>query len=380
MPDYKLKEMKLKTKKIRLIFFLPVFSFGGASESILKLSKFLKIKNFSILIISLGKNSYKKEFKKNNCDVFEINSSRAIFSIFKLRKIIVKEINKNFFKTVFISNIHYANIISILSLIKLKKIKIILTERSSISELKINDSLIKKFKNTIIYSLAKFLYKFADLIITNSNYEKKYIKEKFNIKNIICIHPPSINSINKVSNKRNILTKKISIIFVGRLSKEKGIILILKSLKEINTKIRFRLDIYGDGPEKKNIKEYILSNNLKNKIFLMGHEKEKYKIFKNADLFINASLFEGLPNALVQAINHNVYPICSNAPGGNIEVINNGKFGMSFDLNDKNDLKKKIIRFINKKPKLNNSAIINHLKKYTEKNSNKKYLKILNKI
>ena len=82
----------------------------------------------------------------------------------------------------------------------------------------------------------------------------------------------------------------------------------------------------------------------------------------------------------MQAINHNVYPICSNAPGGNIEVINNGKFGMSFDLNDKNDLKKKIIRFINKKPKLNNSARINHLKKYTEENSNKKYLKILNKI
>ena len=112
----------------------------------------------------------------------------------------------------------------------------------------------------------------------------------------------------------------------------------------------------------------------------MGHEKEKYKIFKNADLFINASLFEGLPNALVQAINYNVYPICSNAPGGNIEVINNGKFGMSFDLNDKNDLKKKIIRFINKKPKLNNFARIKHLKKYTEENSNKKYLKILNKV
>ena len=65
------------------------------------------------------------------------------------------------------------------------------------------------------------------------------------------------------------MTKKISIIFVGRLSKEKGIILILKSLKEINTKIRFRLEIYGDGPEKKNIKEYILSNTSIGRVFII---------------------------------------------------------------------------------------------------------------
>ena len=37
--------MKFRLKKIRLIFFLPVFIFGGASESIFKLSKFLKKHN-----------------------------------------------------------------------------------------------------------------------------------------------------------------------------------------------------------------------------------------------------------------------------------------------------------------------------------------------
>tara|TARA_A100000164_G_C21694431_1_gene670539 strand:- start:19 stop:813 length:795 start_codon:yes stop_codon:yes gene_type:complete len=263
---------------------------------------------------------------------------------------------------------------------KLKKVKIILTERSSISELKNSDNLIKKFKNMMIYILAKFLYRFADLIITNSNYEKVYIKKKFNIKNIICIHPPSINKINKVINKNNLLAKKMNIIFVGRLSREKGIIFILKVLNEINAKIKFRLNIYGNGPDKKYIKNFILSNNLKNKVFLMGHEKNKLKIFKNANLFINASLFEGLPNALVQAINYNVFPICSDAPGGNVEVIDNGKLGMSFKLNDKNDLKRKITMCYNRKLRLNNNARVHHLKKYTEEKSNNKYFEILNKI
>ena len=162
--------MYLKKKQKRIVFFLPDFEVGGASESILKLAKFLVKYNFSILIISLGKNFYKKDFKKINCQIIEIKSTKTSFSIFKLRKIMINEINKNFYKIIFISNINYANIISIISLINLRKIKIILTERSSISELRYSDNLFKKIKNSLIYFLDKILYIFSDLIITNSKF------------------------------------------------------------------------------------------------------------------------------------------------------------------------------------------------------------------
>ena len=156
--------MTLKKKQKRLVFFLPNFDVGGASESILKLTKYLIKYNFSILIISLGKNSYKKDFKRINCEIIEIKTTKVSFSIFKLRKVMISETKKNFDKIIFISNINYANIISIISLINLDKIKIILTERSSISELKYSDSLIGNLKNKLIYLLAKFLYKFSDFI------------------------------------------------------------------------------------------------------------------------------------------------------------------------------------------------------------------------
>ena len=368
-------------KKKRIIFFLPNFNRGGASESILKLSKFLVKHNFSILIISLGKNFYKKEFKKINCEIFEIKSTRTAFSILKLRAIMINESEKKFDKIIFISNINYANIISIISLLNLSNIKIILTERSSISELNYSDSFVKNLKNKFIYFLAKFFYKFSDLIITNSNFEKKYIKEKFKLDNVICIHPPSIeniikkNKIAKLDYKQN-----TNIIYVGRLSKEKGIFIILKALSKIKKDYKFFLNIYGNGPEKQSIKNFIQTQNLRNIVSLKGFKKDKKSIFNNADLFINASLWEGLPNALVQSINYNVFPICSDAPGGNLEVIKNGEFGMSFKMNDDNDLKNKIIKFFNKKYGFNNKNRINHLKKFTEIKSNQKYLEILNKF
>ena len=371
--------MVLKKKQKRLIFFLPSFILGGAGESIFKLSKFLVKYNFSILIISLGKNSYKKNFKKINCEIAEIDSSKALFSILKLRKLVLDESKKNFEKIVFISNLNYANVISLISLANLNKIKIILTERSSISELNYSNNITNKFKNKLIYFFAKIFYKFSDLIITNSKFEKKYIQDKFQLKNVICIHPPSIKNIIKKKSNNN-YKKILTIIYVGRLSREKGILVILKALKNLSKKYKFLFNLYGDGPERKSIEEFIKINNLNKIISLKGFVQNKKLIFKNADLFINASLWEGLPNALVQSINYNVFPICSDAPGGNMEVIKNGKLGLFFKTNNEKDLQKKIKKFFNKRLKLNNKSRIIHLQNYTELKSNQKYLDIINKI
>ena len=371
--------MVLKKKQKRLVFFLPNFILGGAGESIFKLSKFLVKYNFSILIISLGKNFYKKDFKKINCEIIELASSRVIFSIFKLRKLMINESKKNFEKIIFISNLNYVNIISIISSINLNKIKIILTERSSISELKYSYNIINKLKNNLIYFLAKILYKFSDLIITNSKFERNYIQDKFHLNNVICIHPPSIKNIIK-KNSNNNYKKIVNILYVGRLSREKGIFVILKALRNLSNQYKFLFNLYGDGPERKSIEKFIKINNLNKIISLKGFEKNKKIIFKDMNLFINASLWEGLPNALVQSINYNVFPICSDAPGGNMEVIKNGMLGLYFKTNDEKDLQNKIQNFFKKKLKLNNKNRIQHLKNYTELVSNQKYLKTLNNL
>jgi len=371
--------MVLKKKQKRLVFFLPNFILGGAGESIFKLSKFLVKYNFSILIISLGKNFYKKNFERINCEIIEINTSRTFFSIFKIRKLMVEETKKNFEKIVFISNLNYVNIISLISLINLNKIKVVLTERSSISELKYSNNLISKFKNRIIYFLAKILYRFSDLIITNSKFEKNYIKNNFKLNNVICIHPPSIKNIIKKNSNKN-FKKNLNIIYVGRLSREKGIFVILEALRGLNKKYKFLFNLYGDGPERKSIEKFIKKNNLNKIISLKGFAHDKKLIFKNANLFINASLWEGLPNAIVQSINYGVFPICSDAPGGNMEVIKYGKLGKSFKTNDEKDLQKKIIQFFNKRFVLNNKIRIKHLTNYTELNSCQQYLKTLNNI
>ena len=101
-----------------------------------------------------------------------MKSKRALFSIFSLRNLIKDEINKEYLQTILISNIHYANLISLISCINLSKVKIILTERSSLSELNIYNNFFRFLKNKLVFFLAKYFYTLPTLSLLTQNLKK----------------------------------------------------------------------------------------------------------------------------------------------------------------------------------------------------------------
>ena len=104
-------------KKKNLIFFVPEFIRGGAGNSISSLCKNLDKNFFSIHLISLGKNEYKKELS-GFCKIYEIKRKKTIFAQNKLRNLL-KEITKSNTRNILISNFFYANVI--LALFRKKK-------------------------------------------------------------------------------------------------------------------------------------------------------------------------------------------------------------------------------------------------------------------
>ena len=66
---------------------------------------------------------------------------------------------------------------------------------------------------------------------------------------------------------------------------------------------------------------------------------------KKADLFILSSLYEGLPNVLLEALALNKFIISSNCPTGPSEILDNNKGGLLFKISDYEDLAKKILFF-----------------------------------
>ncbi len=117
-------------------------------------------------------------------------------------------------------------------------------------------------------------------------------------------------------------------------------------------KKKITLKILGDGKEKENIKSLIKKYKLQKRIFVLGHKKKPKKYYLESNLYINASHFEGFPNAVVEAINFNLPVICSDCKGGAKEIILNGRGGDLFDVGDYKILAKRIISFYQNPNKL----------------------------
>ena len=250
--------------KINLIFFLPTFIFGGAGNSIYRLCSKLDKKKYNIYIISIGKCYFRKKLQKHCKKIFELKTSRTLFSIFMLRNIVFNIYRKFPQKTIFISNQHYANIISLLSLRGLKFIKIILVDRIDIIELKRYYTFLKFLKNIVIYYLCALFYRYADVVVSNSKSAKNDLQKLCKTK-VININPPSLLKL-RMRNKKNISKKKFQILSVGGLVKAKGVDTIIKAFKYIKFK-NVSLKIIGEGNERKNLSLLIDKLKLKKKFF-----------------------------------------------------------------------------------------------------------------
>ena len=117
---------------------------------------------------------------------------------------------------------------------------------------------------------------------------------------------------------------------------------------------------------------------MQKKITLLGFKRNIGRYYRKANLFINASSFEGFPNAVVEAISYDIPVICSNSRGGIKEIILNGRGGDIFPVNDALALSRRIELFYNKPYDLHKKKILARKKitKYSLSNHILKYEKI----
>ena len=124
-----------------------------------------------------------------------------------------------------------------------------------------------------------------------------------------------------VSLKKNIIT--ISRLDYGK--KNDDIIKSFSKIKESN----WKLYIIGDGKEFNKLKKLIDDLNLNNKVILTGYKnkEEINKYMLDSSLFLMASITEGLPMVLLEAMSYGIPCIAYEVPSGVNDIIEDGRNG-----------------------------------------------------
>lgn len=186
-----------------------------------------------------------------------------------------------------------------------------------------------------------------DYLVVVSNDLQKYYSHKLDGKKCMCVYIP--NSVDRVPKNTSSLEEK-RLISVGRLSKEKGFIDLLKVYKQVlKTNPDWVLDIIGDGAERKSLEEYISKNNLEGKVTLHGFQGKDYidKILHKSSIYVMTSFTESFGIVLIEAMSHGVPCIAFSSAEGAREIINSGENGYLIKNRNHSAMIKKINDLIN---------------------------------
>ena len=355
---------------------MPHIDIGGVEKNFFLISNFLAKNRNNIVVITLSNKSKKLLSKNIKFISFDINflekigkRFKFILSLFLLTKEVL--INKNSLVVSFQANV-YCGLLS-----KFLGFKLII--RSNTSPDGWSKNIIKK----LIY---KSSFNAANKVIVNSNEFKKKIKKTLNI-NAECIYNPlnkkEIINLSKKPVNFNFYNKNyLNVINVGRLEDQKGQIMLLKAINLIKKRIKTKLLIIGNGSMEKKLKSYINKNNLNKTVKILHNISNPFPYVAKSDLFILSSIFEGLPNVLLEALTLKKFVISTNCSTGPSEILSKGKGGILVPINDYKNLANKIIFFKKNKKNLKKKLLFarRNLDRFDLKQNLRKFLRIIDKI
>ena len=207
--------------------------------------------------------------------------------------------------------------------------------------------IVSERNNPYLYSIGRIgnllkkpVFWMADGCVFQTPDALHYYFRKPNKKTAIIGNPVFLNS-NPIEECE---IKDKTILFVGRLEEQKNVYLLIDSFAVFSSKFTdYNLKIYGDGLLKEKLIKYAESLKLSEKIHFCGNNQNWHTIEKKASMFVLSSDFEGMPNALMEAMALGIPSISTDCPiGGPRELITDKKSGFLVPVGDTKSIAKKM--------------------------------------
>ena len=189
-------------------------------------------------------------------------------------------------------------------------------------------------KVRLYHAIDKFLIRQANHIVAVSHSQKDKLRRLWiREKNISVVHnaidPDSFAAIPPVDLRTRFGFEPDTFVCIsgGRFSREKGQAhLVEAAWSAIARNPRLRFVLFGDGPDWQRMRGRAETLGLVGKVLCPGFERNLLGCMKGADMLINPSLSEGLPNIVLEAMALGV-PVVATSVGGVPELVTDNQSG-----------------------------------------------------
>jgi len=196
--------------------------------------------------------------------------------------------------------------------------------------------------------LANLIFRLADGVVFQTRGAQRYFAKSIQEKSEIIYNPVADVFFNTdyIGDEKNIIS-------IGRLEPQKNNALLIKAFSQISDEYpENKLVFYGSGSQLGDLHKLSKDLNISSKIIFAGDTKNVPEALKHCSLFVLSSDYEGLPNALMEAMAVGVPCISTDCPsGGPKELIENGKDGILIDVGSLHELTEALTLLMNDKEK-----------------------------
>lgn len=301
---------------MKILFVCPHFPppiIGGLEKQSMLLAEQLVYKNIDVEVLSFANPKYVQEdtnkcLKVHRLSIDKPFSNVNLSTLFNLIKFVYTSFSK--FDLVHCHTFSLFGLIFIV-LSKIYRKKVVVKIPS------VKDQGMPGLRSRLFGALLIRLLKHSDAVICLSQESRaELLNEGFKNKQIL-MAANGINYSEKIQQKTQV-TKQYTIGFLGRLSDEKNISLLLEVFTKIiskNPNIPTQLLIGGDGPEREKLEKLSVQLGVKNHVKFCGFVDDIDKFFYAVDIFCLPSFAEGNSNSILEAMNKGL-PIVASTAGG----------------------------------------------------------------
>lgn len=311
----------------KIMFYINAINGGGAARAMSNLSSQFADNGYDILFVtsyrSEGEYPLNEKIKRINLEEKKYSESRFkrnVGRIYKLRKICITER-----PDVLIAFMGEPNFRAVMATLGLRT-KTVISVR--------NDPNIE-YQGRLMNFVGKHILPLADGCVFQTEDAKAWFPHKLQKKSTIIF-----NAVKPVFYQIDRKPKTGVVVSCGRLQPQKNQKMLINAMYRIKDKYPFvRLKIYGEGILEGELKQLIFELNLQDTIRLEGQTSNVVDVLKYADIFALTSDFEGMPNALMEALAVGVPSISTDCPcGGPKMLIENGINGLLIPVGDEDAL------------------------------------------